>query len=43
MADTRKTVNLEEKHIDWLEDQPINFSAWVRAKINEEMNNKVTV
>jgi hypothetical protein len=43
MTDTRKTVNLTEEQIEWIESKPINFSAWVRAKIEDERKSKVSV
>jgi len=33
----RKNIYLEEKHIEWIDEEALNFSKWVRQKIEEEM------
>jgi len=35
-----KLVSLEEKHFKWIEKKCLNFSAWVRMKLDEEMKNE---
>ncbi len=35
-----KTISLDQKHIDWLDKECINFSKLVRKWINEEMDNE---
>lgn len=32
-----KLISLEEKHFEWIEENCLNFSRWVRKRIDEEM------
>lgn len=34
----KKTILIEEKHAKWIEENSINFSKWIRKKIEEEMH-----
>lgn len=36
MAESRG-VNLYQKHIEWIEENSINFSKWARKKIDQEI------
>jgi len=33
----KKSVDITEEHEEWLEENPINFSKWVRGQLDEEM------
>lgn len=34
---TTRTMMLEQKHVNWINDNSINFSDWVRKRIDEVM------
>lgn len=36
MAESRG-VNLEQRHLDWIEENSLNFSDWVRKQIDQEL------
>jgi len=33
----KKTVDITDEHDEWLEENAINFSKWVRQRLNETM------
>jgi len=33
----KKSVDITEEHEEWLEENAINFSKWVRGQLDEEM------
>jgi len=38
-----RTVWLEDRHIEWIEENSINFSKWVRKKLDDEMGEKIEI
>lgn len=38
MTERTRSVTLNEEHIDWIEDNAINFSKWVRQQIDAELD-----
>jgi len=36
MAESRG-VNLEQRHLNWIEENSLNFSDWVRKQIDQEL------
>lgn len=38
MAKIAKTIKISFRHEEWLKEKSINFSQWVRNKLDEEMN-----
>lgn len=36
-----KSVRLSKEQLDWIESNSLNFSDWVRKRIDEAMNKKV--
>lgn len=37
MSKLVRNVLIEQKHLNWIEEESLNFSKWVRKKIDEEM------
>lgn len=33
----KKTVDIKESHENWIEENAINFSKWVRKRLDEEL------
>jgi len=35
-----KHIKIDEKHEEWIDKEALNFSKWVRRKIEEEMEDR---
>ena len=35
-----KLIHIKEEQNEWIKERCLNFSMWVRKKIDEEMNNE---
>ena len=38
MAEHRRSVGLDDRHINWIDNNAINFSKWVRQQIDAELD-----